>query len=230
MSGYPLDSFTIFKRFKRISLIIPDRKEETLTVWLLTHPEIDVISRDRGGEYAAAARKGAPQAQQIADRFHLLKNLRERLKELMDRKQSCLPEVEEHASDGIEASGRGLKDKSVPEPAETAVEPEPEKHYRTIPPYPYQRPAGMSYNEFQKQVRREERLARYQHVRTLFEQGLSQRAIARKLKLSRATVGKFVQAEAYPERYQSQGGARRSLLDPYKRYLLQRWQHGCRNS
>ena len=34
--------------------LLPDRKEETLTAWLLTHPEIDVISRDRGGEYAAA--------------------------------------------------------------------------------------------------------------------------------------------------------------------------------
>ena len=38
--------------------LLPDRKEETLTAWLLTHPEIDVISRDRGGEYAAAAKKG----------------------------------------------------------------------------------------------------------------------------------------------------------------------------
>jgi transposase len=52
--------------------LLPDRKEETLTAWLLTHPEIDVISRDRGGEYAAAAKKGAPQAQQIADKFHIL--------------------------------------------------------------------------------------------------------------------------------------------------------------
>ncbi len=57
-------------------------------LWL--KPEIDVISRDRGGEYAAAARKGAPQAQQIADKFHLLKNLRDGLKELMARKQKVL--------------------------------------------------------------------------------------------------------------------------------------------
>lgn len=73
-------------------------------------------------------------------------------------------------------------------------------------------------------------MTRYEHVRTLFEQGFSQRAIARKLRLSRATVGKFVQAEAYPERDQSKEGARRSLLDPHKGYLLQRWQQGCRNS
>src|SRR3989440_5616894 len=88
----------------------------------------------------------------------------------------------------------------------------------------------MSYDAFQKQIRRDKRVARYEDVRTLFDQGLSQRAIARKLKLSRATVGKFIQAEEYPEMHQSKAGARRSLLDPYKGYILQRWQQGCRNS
>jgi len=210
--------------------LLPDRSTETVEAWLRAHPEVDIVSRDRGGEYAAAARKGAPQAQQVADRFHLLKNLRERLKEVMDRKQSCLPEVEERACEGIPAKARGIKDQSIHEIAESPAEPAPEKHYRTIPPCPYQRPAGVSYNEFQKQVRRDKRAARYAHVRTLFEQGFSQRAIARKLKLSRATVGKFVQAEAYPEMHHSGRGARGSLLDPYKRYILQRWQHGCRNS
>jgi transposase len=210
--------------------ILPDRTAETVEAWLRAHPEVDIVSRDRGGEYAAAARKGAPQAQQIADRFHLLKNLRERLKEVMDRKQSCLPEVEEPSSDAIPAKARGLKAKSVHQIAEPPAEPEPEKHYRSIPPYPYQRPAGVSYDAFQKQVRRDKRVARYEDVRMLFEQGLSQRSIACKLKLSRATVGKFVQAEAYPERHHCGRGAGGSLLDPYKGYLLQRWQHGCRNS
>ena len=88
----------------------------------------------------------------------------------------------------------------------------------------------MSYDAFQKQVRRDKRTARYEHVRTLFAQGLSQRAIARKLKLSRATGGKFVQAETYPEMHHPKRGARRSLLDPYKRSIVQRWQHGCTNS
>ena len=199
------------------------------TFWLRAHPEVEIVSRDRGGEYAAA-RQGALQAQQIADRFHVLKNLRERLKEVMDRKQSCLPEGEEHASDAIPAKAKGIKDKSFPQIAEPEVKPEPENHYRTIPPFPYQRPPGMSYDAFQKQIRRDKRVVRYEDLRTLFAQGLSQRAIARKLRLSRVTVGKCVQAEAYPERHQSQAGARRSLLDPYKGYLLQRWQHGCRNS
>src|ERR1700730_10765581 len=79
----------------------------------------------------AAARKGAPQAQQVADRFHLLQNVRERLKEVMDRKQDCLPEVEEHASDAIPAKARGRKEQGTHEVAKPQAELEPEKHYRT---------------------------------------------------------------------------------------------------
>ena len=200
--------------------LLPDRSEETLEAWLRTYPEVEIVSRDRGGEYAAAARRGAPQAQQVADRFHLLKNLRDRLKELMDRKQACLPEVEEQVSDAIPIKAQGIKDTHLHESAEPQGEPEAEKHYRTIPPFPYQRPPGMSYEAFQKQIRREKRVARYEDVRTLSEQGLSQRAIAHKLKLSRKTVRTFVQAEVYPERDASIAGARRSVLDPYKGYLI----------
>jgi len=160
-----------------------------------------------------------------------LKNLRERLKELMDRKQSCLPEVEEYASDAIPAKVQGLKDKSIREIAEKHSKPESEKHYRTIPPTPYQRPAGVSYYECQKQIRRDKRVSRYEDVRALLQQGLRQRTIARKLKLARATVSKFAQAEEYPEmHHHPKGGEKRSILDPYKSYILQRWQQGYRNS
>jgi transposase len=79
---------------------------------------VEIVSRDRGGDYAAAAKKGAPQAQQVADRFHLLQNLRDRLKEVMDRKQDCLPEVEERASDAIPVKARGRKDQGTYQVAE----------------------------------------------------------------------------------------------------------------
>ena len=57
--------------------LLPDRKAETAKVWMQTHPEIKVVSRDRAADYATAARLGAPQAIEAADRFHLVKNLAE---------------------------------------------------------------------------------------------------------------------------------------------------------
>ncbi len=75
----------IFKRFERISLIMPDRKAETASAWMSAHPEIDFVSRDRSGEYASAVTIGAPQAAQCADKFHLLKNLRESLEGCLAR-------------------------------------------------------------------------------------------------------------------------------------------------
>jgi transposase len=42
--------------------ILPDRTASTAEAWLRTHPEVNIVSRDRGGDYAAAAKKGAPQA------------------------------------------------------------------------------------------------------------------------------------------------------------------------
>jgi transposase len=87
----------------------------------------------------------------------------------------------------------------------------------------------MRYDDFQKQVRRDKRVSHYEDVLALVEQGLSQRAIARKLKLARATVSKFAQAEEYPEMHHPKRGEKRSILNPYKRYILDRWQHGCTN-
>jgi hypothetical protein len=53
--------------------LLPDRKTETAAAWMHTHDEIEIVSRDRGEDYAAAARLGAPQARQVADRFHITK-------------------------------------------------------------------------------------------------------------------------------------------------------------
>ena len=55
--------------------LLADRETESVKNWLQSHPEIEVVSRDRGGVYADGATQGAPQAIQCADRWHLCKNL-----------------------------------------------------------------------------------------------------------------------------------------------------------
>ena len=63
--------------------VIDDRSVKSAKAWLQERPTIEVISRDRCGLYAQAAREGAPQARQVADRFHLVQNLRAAIKEQM---------------------------------------------------------------------------------------------------------------------------------------------------
>jgi transposase len=212
---------------KRIPIdVLPDRSTETVEAWLRMHPEVEIVSRDRGGNYAAAAKKGAPQAQQIADRFHLLKNLRETLKDLMERKRSCLPEVEEHACDAIpqKAQGRARGIKYLEVTADT----EQGKRYRIMSAYPRHSAQDMTAATLRTQVRRDNRAARYKAVRTLYQQGFSIREIARRLQICRATVRRFAKADTFPEK--SKLAQRRSMLDPYRPYILTRWQEGCWNS
>lgn len=59
---------------RRVVDLLPDREPSTVEAWLSRHPEITVISRDRGGGYGQAATKAAPNAIQVADRWHLMEN------------------------------------------------------------------------------------------------------------------------------------------------------------
>jgi transposase len=70
--------------------ILPDRSAESLSAWLAQHPEIEFLSRDRQGLYAEGARHGAPQAQQVADRFHLSLNLSTAVEQELARHRSFL--------------------------------------------------------------------------------------------------------------------------------------------
>src|SRR6266700_2601430 len=74
---------------RRVVELLPDREVETEAAWMRQQLDLMVVSRDRGGTYASAAREGAPQATQCADRFHLMKNLGEAVEDLLARHLSA---------------------------------------------------------------------------------------------------------------------------------------------
>src|SRR5207244_10636661 len=79
--------------------LLADRTKESAAAWMSTHPEIDLVSRDRGGDYAAGARQGAPQATQVADRFHMYKNLVEAVELTLAR---CRAEIRKNARASVQ--------------------------------------------------------------------------------------------------------------------------------
>lgn len=78
--------------------ILPDREEETVTAWLKCYPSIEIITRDRAKVYRKAANAGAPQAIQIADRWHLLKNLFDGVKRVFEGYQPLLKQISKDIS------------------------------------------------------------------------------------------------------------------------------------
>jgi transposase len=75
---------------RRVIDLLPDREAATLSAWLKAHPGVEVVSRDRSPTYASGISDGAPGAVQVADRFHLLLNVREALEKVMYRQNRLL--------------------------------------------------------------------------------------------------------------------------------------------
>lgn len=120
--------------------LLPDRSASSVMRWLQEHPQVDVISRDRAEAFAEAARIGAPHALQIADRWHVVSNLREALEKVLARHRKELKR--------LSASSQ------VP-----AVQPEPDQA-TTSPaeqPSPFRAPFNSSRVATERAARRERR-------------------------------------------------------------------------
>jgi transposase len=150
--------------------LLPDRSADSLATWLQVHPGAEVISRDRGGIYADGATYGAPEAVQVADRFHLLCNLTSAVERVLEQKHTALAKA------------------IVPVMAEPS------------PPSADAVPKAKSRPEQDREDRRQRRVDRYNEVIELHRKGMSQQAISLMLHIQRKTIRRFVRAGQFPER------------------------------
>ena len=184
--------------------LLPDREAETFKKWLLAHPGVEIISRDRGGAFAEGARQGAPKARQIADRWHLLSNLSDAMQGFFLTKQPLLKSLT-----------------SQPEAKAPSESEQPE-----LAPWH----TGMTkHTEEKSQCLHQQRVELYHQIHDLAAKKIDVANMARQLGVSRQTIYNYLQMKQPPERTRINLGGRR-LIDPYKDYLIQRWNEGCRSA
>ena len=185
---------------RRVADLLPDRTAATVAEWLRQRPGIEVVARDRSTEYARATAIGAPKAVQVADRWHLLANMRQAIERWLHTTHARLRRLP------VPPAGEGA----------TSIPPGREHAFRRNGP--------------ERAARAESRArwqARYDEVRRRHLGGEPLMAIARAMGLARATVRKFAHAESFPARLPHGPGP--SILDPYLPYLERRLAEGCEN-
>jgi transposase len=184
--------------------LLDDRTAEVFANWLRQHPGVEVIVRDRAGAYAEGGRQGAPDAIQVADRFHLSANASAALDEVLRSRRRRVEFV--------------------------IVAPDPEPEPTVIPSLP---PPPLSRWKQRELEARERRVGRWQTVRERHAAGEPIRRIALDLGMSRMTVRRLIRTPEPPRNRPFErprpGGLNSPSLAPYRTYLEARWQAGCAN-
>jgi excisionase family DNA binding protein len=179
--------------------LLADRSVETVSAWLKEHPSIDTISRDGSSQYASAIKKGAPQARQVSDRWHLVKNLAECVSVQLAQSLTELRRAEQ-------ATTRSEKKEKGQAPEE-------------------RRPAQTRAVQHAQLARQAERTARYEQIVAFQKQGVNSAEIALQLGVTQRTIQRWIATGGIP--YSRPRRQRSRLIDPYKAYLLKRWHQGC---
>lgn len=195
--------------------LLPDRSSGSLAAWLKEHPGVEIIARDRGGAYAEGARDGAPDAVQVADRWHLVDNLADVLEDFFRSKATALTA----ATTALIAQTAGTKEGegTAPAPADEVYQ---GKRRHPQPQLAQARQAAVA--EAGVARRRE----KYDQVRALHAQGATNAAIARTVGIGNRTVYRYLHQDPPVRKRRTDYGQRR-VITPYEPYLLQRWAEGC---
>ena len=168
--------------------LLPDRDTETVAAWLKAYPGVEVISRNRSSTYAQAATEGASEAAQVADRWHLLENLREAVERVLERHSAIV----NAALKATETPSESPRNAAVTE-TDAATSPA-----ESSPSRPPSEPLPGSPRLQTEQSKRQKRIDRFEQVHERHERGYSAARIARELGLWRRSVFRCLRRQMCP--------------------------------